>query len=305
MQQIESITQIALRHCNQQSMFQTAIPSVSLFYSPVPTDPLPTFYDPSVCLITQGNKQVRFGETDFQYGAGDYLVAGFDVPIIGTVTNASPDKPYVCVKVNIDRARLGNIVVDALPPNNIPPFYIAQAQDELLEVFMRLLRLLDTPEDVASFAPLYELEILHRLLRGPQGNLLRQFALSSGRTAQISRAIAYISTHYKIPFDIDMLLSTSGMSQSAFYREFRATTGINPIQYRTRLRLQEVRRLMLVENMTAENAGYNVGYDSPSQLSREYKKLYGSSPKKDIEQLRTYAIAHGKAGLNHSTSMLL
>jgi len=254
MQQLESITKLALRLCNQESVCQTLIPNVSLFHSPAPTQPLPTFYEPSVCLITQGSKQVRFGDTEYQYSAGDYLVAGFDVPLIGTVTNASSDKPYVCIKVNIDREKLANLVVDTSPAKTISSFYIAQAHEELIEVFMRLLRILDTPEDAATFAPLYELEILHRLLRGPQGNLLRQFALSTGKTAQINRAITYLSSHYKLPFNIEMLLSEAGMSQSVFYRQFRASIGISPIQYRNRLRLQEVRRLMLVENMTAEQS---------------------------------------------------
>lgn len=304
MQQLESITKVALRLCNQESVCQTLIPNVSLFHSPAPTQPLPTFYEPSVCLITQGSKQVRFGDTEYKYSAGDYLVAGFDVPLIGTVTNASSDKPYVCVKVNIDREQLANLVVDTSPAKTISSFYIAQAHEELLEVFMRLLRILDTPEDVATFAPLYELEILHRLLRGPQGNLLREFALSTGKTAQLNRAITYLSNHYKLPFDIEMLLSEAGMSQSVFYREFRASIGVSPIQYRNRLRLQEVRRLMLVEHMTAEQAGYNVGYDSPSQLSREYAKLYGNPPKKDIEQLRTNVLVNGVSGLNYYSSIL-
>ena len=286
MKQLKLITDAAIHHCQQEDVCQTPIPNVSLFYSQEPTQPLPAFYEPSVCLITQGSKQVKFGDKEYQYIAGDYLVAGFDVPLIGTVTSASPDKPYVCIKMNIDRKKLANLVVNTIPVKPIAPFYIAKAQTELLDAFSRLLKTLDTPDDLVTFAPLYEHEILQRLLKGPQGQLLRQFALSTNKIVQIKHAIRCLSNNYKQPFNVELLLSTSGMSRSVFYREFRALTGISPVQYRTRLRLQEVRRLMLVENMTAEQAGYNVGYDSPSQLSREYNKLYGIAPKKDIEQLR-------------------
>ena len=281
-----SIVQTVERHATGRPVHQTPIPRLTLFRADAPTQPLPAFYHPSFCAIVQGAKDVRLGDRMLAYGGGEYLVAGFDVPVIGAVTVASAAAPYVCVQLGFDRALLLEMATNDPAGSTLAPVGIARTDADLLCALERLVRLLDRPDDARALAALYEREILYRLLRGPHGGRLRRFAHADDRTAPVERAIGHLRETFREPFRLDRLLDAAGRSQSSLYRDFREATGLTPLQYRTRLRLQEVRRLMLAERLGAAEAGYAVGYESPSQLSREYRRLYGCPPGEDVARTR-------------------
>ncbi|MEO0419489.1 MAG: AraC family transcriptional regulator [Pseudomonadota bacterium] len=283
---VADIVAVARRHIAGTSAFATEIPRLTLHQALSPSEPVPAFYEPSFCAIVQGAKAVRSGIRDITYGAGQYLIAGFDVPVIGMITHASEDKPYVCMQLRFDK----NILIemrDVMPPAEpITAIGIADTSSDLLDAVARFVGLLDHPIDAPLLAPLYEREILYRLLSGPFGAQLRKFAYNDARAAPVERAIDHLRATYSLPFDAEQLFRVARRSQSSLYRDFKAATGLSPLQFRTRLRLQEVRRLMLAEQCGAAEAGFAVGYDSPSQLSRDYRKLYGRPPAEDILRLR-------------------
>lgn len=288
-QDIASIVDTTLRHVAGEPIYKTPIARLTLFHSHTSTRPVPAFYEPSFCAIVQGAKAVKCGDRQITYGAGQYLVAGFDVPVIGAITGASKQEPYICVQLIFDRDVLLSMR-DAMPAREpITPIGIAKTPHELLGAVARIVGLLDKPGDAIALAPLYEREILYRLLCGPFGAQLRKFAFHDDRTAPIERAINHLRDTYAQPFDIDDLLGVAGRSQSSLYRDFKDATGLSPLQFRTRLRLQEARRLMLAEGLGAADAGFAVGYDSPSQLNRDYRRLYGCPPGEDVAKLKEAA----------------
>lgn len=288
----KALISTVLQHSAGEAVFVTPIPRLTLIHATEPTAPVPAFYEPSFCAIIQGRKTVRVGTSEISYGAGEYLVAGFDVPVLGAVTQASSREPYVCVQVCFDRGLLLEIAEKCASPNSkcaVSPISIARTDESLVKPLERLVRLLDEPNDAPVLAELYEREILYRLLSGPHGDQLRLYAYRDKSTAPVERAIAFIRDTFTEEFSLQDLLNAVGQSQSSLYRDFKNATGLSPLQYRTRLRLQEVRRLMLAENLGAGEAGYVVGYDSPSQLTREYKRLYGHPPHEEVARVRAKA----------------
>ncbi|WP_165853573.1 AraC family transcriptional regulator [Aurantiacibacter aquimixticola] len=284
---VADIVSLARRHVDGTATVATGVPRLILHQALSPSEPVPAFYEPSFCAIVQGSKAVRSGIGDIAYGAGQYLIAGFDVPVIGMIIDASEDEPYVCVQLLFDKSILIEMR-DGMPPAEpITAIGIADTPSDLLDAVARFVGLLDHPADAPVLAPIYERELLYRLFSGPFGAQLRKFAYVDNRAAPIERAIAHLRKTYSQRFDVEQLLRVAGRSQSSLYRDFKDATGLSPLQFRTRLRLQEVRRLMLTERCGAAEAGFAVGYDSPAQLSRDYRKLYGRPPAEDISRLRT------------------
>lgn len=286
MQNLAELARLIGRHTPADGLTSTQLPRVSLLRSTAPTQPLHTIYDPSICIVAQGRKRSRVGDVDHVYEAPEYVVVGIDLPVIGTVIKASAAEPYLGFKLQLDR----NVLVEMLPgarsERSVAPLCIALATPELIDAAIRMLRLLDAPGDLEALAPLIEREILHRILCGPQGGILRQIAVADSRHSQIRQAVRYLAEHFHEAFSIEELAAYVGMSPSSFYDHFRETTMMTPLQFRNHLRLQEVRRLMLTEGMTAAAAGFRVGYDSPSQLSRDYARVYGMPPRQDAERLK-------------------
>ncbi|WP_269713552.1 AraC family transcriptional regulator [Caulobacter sp. NIBR2454] len=279
------------RYTAIDGIHQTALPRVVLIRASSPTEPLHALHEPAMCLIVQGDKQVMVGDTVHLYDRDKYLVVSVDVPVIGQVTQASPDAPYLCIRLDIDPGMVGALMMEAgLRADDkgpsAPGVAVSAVTEPLLDATTRLLRLLENPSDAAVLAPLVEREILYRLLTGDQGARLAQIAMGESRLQQVNRAIGWIKTHYAQPFSIERVAKEAGMSPSALHQHFKAITSLSPLQYQKQLRLQEARRLIVAQNLDAASAGHAVGYDSPSQFSREYARLFGAPPLRDAARLR-------------------
>ncbi|MET0336812.1 MAG: AraC family transcriptional regulator [Caulobacter sp.] len=272
-------------------MHETALPHVVLIRASTPTEPLLALHEPAVCLIVQGRKQVLVGDAAYIYDREKYLIVSVDVPVIGQVIEATPDAPYLCLRLDIDPDMVGALIMESgqASPRREPVGGVAVSPvtPSLLDAARRLVALLDTPADAAILAPMVEREILYRLLTGDQGPRLAQIAMADSRLQQVNRAISWIKLNYSRPFSVDNVASEAGMSASALHQHFKTVTAMSPLQYQKQLRLQEARRLIVAQNMDAASAGHAVGYESPSQFSREYRRVFGAPPLRDAARLRT------------------
>lgn len=247
---------------------------------------------PSFWLVAGGRKCLTVGDQDLHYGVGDCLLVALDLPATARILQASEAEPHLCVGVAINPARLAELIgrlpeqASAAPPGGVRGVAVSPASPELLDATLRLLRLLDRPGDVAAMAPLIEQEILYRLLSGPQGARLMHIAMAEGQGQRVTRAVAWLRQHFDQPLRIELLAEHVGMSESSLHHHFKAVTNMTPMQYQKQLRLYEARRLMLVDGLDVGAAGFSVGYQSPSQFSREYRRLYGLPPARDLEALR-------------------
>jgi AraC-like DNA-binding protein len=246
---------------------------------------------PSFWLVAGGRKCLTVGDEELHYGVGDCLLVALDLPATARITQASDAEPHLCVGVAINPARLAELIgrlpeQAATTPGGMRGVAVTAASPELLDATLRLLRLLDRPQDVAAMAPLIEQEILYRLLSGPCAARLMHIAMAEGQGHRVTRAVAWLREHFAQPLRIEVLAEHVGMSESSLHHHFKAVTGMTPMQYQKQLRLYEARRLMLVEGLDVGAAGYTVGYQSPSQFSREYRRLYGLPPARDVEALR-------------------
>jgi len=256
--------------------------------------PMPVVYEPTLCLVAQGRKQAMLGTTAYVYDAANYLIASVDLPVMGSVIEASASTPYLCLVLDLDMVELSDLALrHPLPEEkrSALPSGIAlnETTPELLDASVRLASLLDRPDDIEALAPLVIREILYRLLTGTGNSILRQMAQADSRLNQIAKAIAWLRSHYKETCRIDDIADIAGMSRSAFHAHFKAVTSMSPLEFRSQLRLQEARRLMVSEAIDAASAGYRVGYESPSQFSRDYARMFGMPPAKDAGRLRSVA----------------
>jgi AraC-like DNA-binding protein len=273
----------------------TPLPGVRLIASAVPTEPINGIYEPAFAVVAQGAKRTMLGDKIFEYGAGKYLVVSVDLPIVGNVVRASNEEPYLAFVSTLKPAAIAALLLEtatsdsgAAAPSGLA---VSEASTELLDPIARLLRLLDRPDDVAVLGPMLEREILWRLLTGEQGGTVRQIGLADSRLSQVSRAIRWIRAHYAQTLRIEDLAQVAGMSASSFHRHFRAVTAMSPLQYQKQIRLQEARARLLADSEDVAAVGFAVGYDSPSQFSREYSRLFGASPGRDVARLRTISAA--------------
>ena len=292
MQQIADLTELIARHAPQSGISATAVPRLSLIRADFPSVPVPAVYEASLCLIAQGSKRVSLGEHSVVYDASHYLLVSVDLPLVGHVLEASPDAPYLCCKIDLDPGMLADLLIadGSTPPRSeLPALAVYPGDPDLIDAACRLVRLLDRPETVAALAPLIEREIAYRLLNGPHGAMLRHMATADSHLNQVSRAIARIRSGFHEQLRIDDVAAAAGMSASSLHAHFKAVTRMTPLEYQKQLRLQEARRLMLAAGSSAGAAGFAVGYDSPSQFSREYRRLFGAPPRQDIESLQAAA----------------
>ena len=250
---------------------------------------MPTVYQPLLCLAVQGGKRVVLGDQLFTYAPGRCGVVTHDLPTTSHIIEATPARPYLSVVLFFDPVSLGELAVRVPPPPASASslgITIVDADAELLDAVLRLLRLLDDSQALSVLAPMAEQEILYRLLTGPHGTRMRQITSGQGGVAQIGRAIAWIRQHFREPFSIGRLAEAIGMSPSSLHEHFRAVTAMTPLQFQKQLRLQDARGLMLVDNLDATTAAFRVGYESASQFSREYRRHFGEPPARDIARLR-------------------
>lgn len=290
MRQIEELAGIIASHASADGMHASVLPRLSLVRSCTPTQAVPAVYKPSLCIIAQGRKQVELGGRSYVYDPEKYLTVSVDLPLVGSVLEASPERPYLCLALDIDLPALTELMLqtspEPAPEPTGPALGVSQVEPGLLDAALRLARLLDAPRDAPALAPLVEREVLYRLLSGAQAPMIRHIAATESRLAKVARAIAWLRRNYARPFTVERLAADAGMSPSSFHSHFKAATTLSPLQYRTRVRLQEARRMMVVEGMDAASAGFTVGYESPSQFSRDYRRLYGAPPLTDASRLR-------------------
>ncbi|MBD0787295.1 AraC family transcriptional regulator [Vibrio sp. Y2-5] len=269
----------------------TSIPGLRLSHWEAPTPPTSYTHNASICLIAQGKKQVLLGEDSFIYDANHFLISSVNLPITANIMEASKEKPYLGLILELDLQEISQLIVDSdysFTHNREAQKGIAVGtlSQPLLDAFVRLLSLMDEPESIKVLAPVIKREIFYRLLMSEQGSRLNQIVTDGSHSHQISKAIEWLKSNFVKPLSVGELASYSGMSKSAFYTHFRSMTSMTPLQFQKKLRLSEARRLMLTENLDAMATTFKVGYESPSQFSREYSRLFGSPPSKDIKALR-------------------
>ena len=260
-------------------------------------DPVaPSMTGTVLALIAQGTKRLALGDRVYEYGAGQYLVASVDLPVTGHFVGATRERPALGFGLVLRPSVVAELLLQARP-GDLPPaagaappgIAVNDAPDELIDAAVRLLRLLDRPRDASVLAPLIEREIVWRLLSGEQGAVVRQLGLADSSLSHIARAVRWIRDHYAQPFRVDDVARVAGMSVSAFYRNFQAVTAMSPIQFQKQIRLQEARLMLATHPHDITGVGHRVGYDSPSQFSREYRRRFGAPPSQDAARLRTAA----------------
>lgn len=247
--------------------------------------------EPFLGIIVQGKKAVLLGEETYQYGVAQYLVVSVDLPLSAFVVEATPDEPYLGIKLNLDLHQLCEIITQtrasaSKKENSVRGLFVSSADTLLLDSALRLTRLLNTPQDIPILAPMIIREIYYRLLMGEQGESVRQIATSGSNMQRIAEAIEILKTDFTKSICVEDLAKQASMSPSSFHHHFKQVTSMSPLQYQKQLKLSAARRLMLAEKFDAVNAAYQVGYESPSQFSREYSRMFGAPPIKDIERLR-------------------
>jgi AraC-like DNA-binding protein len=272
----------------------TAIPGLSLFQRIAPTPPASFMFEPRICVIAQGAKRVLLGDETYVYDPQHFLITSVDLPTVAEIIEASREKPYLGLILNIDQREISQLMVDSnLPPPRPQQSSRGMATGEvtlpMLSTFQRLIDLLAEPKDIPILAPVIQREIFYRLLVSDQGARLRQMASTGSQSQQIARAIQWLKSNFTQPLRIDDLATQVNMSTSTFHHHFRSVTAMSPLQYQKWLRLNEARRLMLAEKQDATTAAFQVGYESPSQFSREYGRLFGAPPLRDITSLRLMA----------------
>lgn len=257
-----------------------------------PTEMVHSMFKPALCVIAQGSKQVLLGEEVFRYDPGHYLISTVDLPIVSQVVEASEEQPYLSFRLNLDASLVASVMMES-GVETIKGVAIIKAMDvssidaNMLDAVVRLARLLDAPDEIQVLSPLIIREIVYRLLRGEQSARLSHLLASAGDTRRISMAIGHLRENFDRPLRIDAIARELGMSVSGFHHHFKSVTTMSPLQFQKQIRLQEARRLMLGEDLDAASAGFRVGYEDPSYFSREYKKLFGAPPQRDIARLRS------------------
>ena len=301
LQRIREITGLAERHQDLSARVarltpfdgthQSALPSLALIRGSVPTVCMPTIYQPCLAIVVQGRKRAILNDEVFHYDALNYLVVSVTLHGMGQVLEATPEHPFLSLRLNLDLEEIARLVLELgdLGPSPAAAdrgLFVARLDEPLLDAVLRMVKLLDTPEDIGVLAPVVQREIYYRILRGDLGSRLVDLAQSEGRSHRIVRAIEWLKQNYAVPLRIEELAGAVHMSPSALHHRFKAVTAMSPLQFQKHLRLHEARRLMFADGIESATAGHRVGYESASQFSREYRRLFGAPPRSEIARLR-------------------
>ena len=259
-----------------------------------PTRGLYGVFQPSFCVIARGSKEVLLGDRLYRYDPYHYLLTTVELPFISQVLEASEEQPYLSLRLTLDPTLVSSVMVEAghIPPRgagDVRGIDVSPLGADLLDAVVRLVRLFDAPAEAPVLAPLVAREIVYRLLTGEQGARLRHLAVLGGQRHRIATVVERLQREFDRPLRIDRVARDLGMSVSGFHHQFKVVTGMSPLQFQKQLRLQEARRLMLGDDLDAATAGYQVGYDNASHFSREYKRLFGEPPMRDVERVREAA----------------
>lgn len=301
---LPSLQEAVARHC-PQNVTHTAFDFLTLYRTTTVTDPVLVVYEPRIYIVVQGQKILHLHDQPLTYGEGQYLISTLDLPVSGQITRASTEAPYLALCISFSAMEMEELLRESqsVPgqqarkkqiPQKItaptPAMGLSHLTPDILDALLRLLRLLENPDDQHFIARLYKKELLHRFLHGQQGHVLLEVAQGQNDLFRINKAIIHLRQHFQERFEIGTLVQIAGMGQSSFYKRFGELTGMTPVQYRTKLRLQEARRLMVHETMSAASAGFLVGYESPSQFSRDYRKTFGRPPQADLRHIRSMGV---------------
>lgn len=283
---IERLTRLA-----PENSLLEVYPGIFIHQSSKPTESDISVLKPAFCFIAQGSKDVLLNDELFHYDSGHYLISTLDLPVKSNVVEASREKPYLTLRIDLDPALVASVMMESKTEvkksgAKVKAMDVSPVDADLLDAVVRLVRLLDTPDEMELFAPPVIREIIYRLLKGRQGERLSHLVTSEVDTRRISSAVKQLRENIDQPLKIESLARELGMSVSGFHNHFKSVTAMSPLQFQKQMRLQEARRLMLAENMDVATASFRVGYEDPSYFSREYKKLFGTPPHRDIARLR-------------------
>ncbi|HCG5922745.1 TPA: AraC family transcriptional regulator [Vibrio parahaemolyticus] len=287
----QKLAKLIDRWTGDANQYDTPISGLRFSRWTTPTPPTSYTHNPSICLIAQGRKRVLLGEESFIYDANHFLISSVDLPIIANIIEASEEQPYLGLIMELDLTEISQLIVDSelaftQSKEAQKGIAVGELSESLLDAFVRLAELLDEGQNIKILAPIIKRETFYRLLMSEQGTRLHQIVTAGSHSHQIAKAIDWLKNNFVKPLSVGDLASHTGMSKSSFYTHFRSMTSMTPLQFQKKLRLSEARRLMLTENLDAMAATFKVGYESPSQFSREYRRLFGAPPSKDIKSLR-------------------
>ncbi|EJG0783472.1 TPA: AraC family transcriptional regulator [Vibrio parahaemolyticus] len=287
----QKLAKLIDRWTGDANQYDTPISGLRFSRWTTPTPPTSYTHNPSICLIAKGRKRVLLGEESFIYDANHFLISSVDLPIIANIIEASEEQPYLGLIMELDLTEISQLIVDSelaftQSKEAQKGIAVGELSESLLDAFVRLAELLDEGQNIKILAPIIKREIFYRLLMSEQGTRLHQIVTAGSHSHQIAKAIDWLKNNFVKPLSVGDLASYTGMSKSSFYTHFRSMTSMTPLQFQKKLRLSEARRLMLTENLDAMAATFKVGYESPSQFSREYSRLFGAPPSKDIKSLR-------------------
>jgi AraC-like DNA-binding protein len=281
----------ALAERSGMGRLETGIPRVAMVRGAIPEHQLATVYEPMINLILQGSKSMTVGEQTFDYDPATYFVMSVELPAVGVIRSDAAGAPYMAVALTLVPAILAELIA-CLPPgcaeNRGSAFSVAAVTPELLDAWTRMLALMARPDDIAALAPVYEREILYRVLQGPHGAMLRAIAAPDSAMARVAAAITWIRRDFHLPLRVEALAERAAMSVSAFHRHFKAATSLSPVQYQKRIRLMHARTLMVAKGSGVAAAAYDVGYESATQFSREYARLFGMAPLRDAARMQAH-----------------
>lgn len=268
---------------------ETGIPRVAMVQGDIPEHMLAAVYDPMINLILQGSKTMTVGDRTLRYDPATYFVMSIELPAVGAVHAAETGEPYLAVSLTLDPTVLATLLADLPKPmgryESDPGFSVAAITPELMDAWVRMLRLMGNPDAIAALAPAYEREILFRVLQGPHGWMLREIAAPDTAMARVSLAIQWIRRDFSEPIRVESLAQKAAMSVSAFHRHFKAVTTLSPLQYQKRIRLLQARTLMVASAKSVTAAAFEVGYESATQFTRDYARVFGLPPGRDAARL--------------------
>jgi len=269
----------------------TDVPGLALHRNTAPTAPNPCTYDPSLLIVPQGKKHVDLGKQSYVFGESTFLLTSIELPIVSRVCVASVEKPYLAFFLKLDMGIVREVlhteeVRISAPPVGTRGMVLGEVTVELLTPCSRMVQLLDTPQDVPFFCKLLQREIIYRLLQGPHGGRLRSVATKEDQSYLTAKAVTWLRENFEKTLNVDELASMAGMSRSTLHHHFRGLTAMSPLQFQKQLRLRTARQKMLTEELDAASAAFAVGYESPSQFNREYKRFFGKPPMRDVQALR-------------------
>ncbi|SCZ40782.1 AraC-like DNA-binding protein [Pseudomonas sp. LAIL14HWK12:I2] len=277
---------------------ETGIPRVAMVQGEIPEHMLAAVYEPMINLILQGSKCMTIADRTLHYDPATYFVMSIDLPAVGQVHPSADGEPYLAISLTLDPVVLTTLLADLPKPlgqhEQDSGFSVAAVTPELMDAWVRMLRLMGRPEEIAALAPVYEREILYRVLQGPHGWMLRDIAAPDSAMARVNLAIQHIRQDFAEPIRVDALAQLASMSVSAFHRHFKAVTALSPLQYQKRVRLLQARKLMVANARSVTRAAFEVGYESATQFSRDYARVFGLPPSRDAVRIlaETRSSAH-------------